>query len=415
MGKEYPMALNHYLSAVELFKKSFNRNDLAHSYCFIADCYRIIGKYKLSRSYYDSAFILSAALESKSLLADYYHGAEKLDSSMNNWKGAYFNHKNYMVNRDSIFNESNVKKMMQLKMNYEFNKKEEAVKAEQYEKDIRQRNQFLFLVVIAFLILSLTIALYRNKNRVSKLYAELKLKSERLEEENREKMSILEIVSHDLKAPFNKIKGLSDLIQSTENLKEKDKQEYINHIRTSLDQGNYLINQLLEAQTAYSEMKQPFFELTDLVKFIQDFQATTNGYLQRKNQNLKVDFQLQSNQALIDQLMLTRILDNLVSNASKFSDRGKPIYLRVWSADKSLNFSVRDEGPGISEGDQKKMFRKFQKLAAQPTGGESSTGLGLSIIKTIVEKLNGSIRVISKLGEGTEVVVSFQESEISKS
>jgi signal transduction histidine kinase len=299
--------------------------------------------------------------------------------------------------------------MMQLKLNYEFNKKEAAVKAEQQEKDIRRRNQFIFLGIIASLILILTVVLYRNKNRVIKLYAELKQKSERLEEENREKTSILNIVSHDLKAPFNKIKGLADLIQITEDLSETDKEQYIGHIRNSVDQGNYLINKLLDAQTVHDDTKPPFFESTDLVKFIRDFQAATNGQLFKKQQQLNADIQLESNHTLIDQQMLTRILDNLVSNASKFSDKGKSIHLRAWSTEQYLNFSVRDEGPGISGDDQKKMFKKFQKLSAQPTGGESSTGLGLSIVKGIIEKLNGSIQVISKLGEGTEIMVSLQD------
>jgi len=409
MTKEYSMALQHYLSSAELFKRWSNRRDLAKSYCFIGDCYRIVGKYKLSKAYYDSAFTLSTALASKSLLADYYHGVEALDSAMNNWSGAYFNHKKYILNRDSIFNEGSVQKMMQLKLNYEFNKKEAAVKAEQQEKNVRERNQFLFLGVIVLLILILTIVSSINKYRVAKLFAELKQKSESLEEENREKTSILNIVSHDLKAPFNKIKGLTDLMQISEDLNQTDKVQYIKYIQTSVDQGNYLINKLLDAQTVYNEAKRPFFEPTNVVKFIHDFRDTTNGYLHEKQQQLKVDIQLESDQAMIDQPMLTRILDNLVSNASKFSDKGKAIHLKVWSTDQYLNFSVRDEGPGISEEDQKVMFKKFQKLRAQPTGGESSTGLGLSIVKTITQKLNGSIHVISKLGEGTEFVVSLQE------
>ncbi|HEV8512166.1 MAG TPA: tetratricopeptide repeat-containing sensor histidine kinase [Cyclobacteriaceae bacterium] len=407
--KEYPKALQHYLSSSALFKKWSNRRDLAKSYCFIGDCYRILGKYRLSKVYYDSAFTLATALASKSLLADYYHGVETLDSAMNNWRGAYLNHKKYIINRDSVFNESRVQKMMQLKMNYEFNKKEAAIKAEQQEKNIRQRNQFLFLGIIVLLILILTIVSYKNKGKVTKLYAELKQKSDKLEEENSEKSSILNIVSHDLKAPFNKIKGLIDLMEMTDDLKPADKKQYINYIKTSVDQGNYLINKLLEAETAYNETKPLFFESTNLVKFIDDFRDTTNVCLFEKQQQLKVDVRLESDHALIDQPMLTRILDNLVSNASKFSDKGKSIYLKVWSTDQYLNFSVRDEGPGISEDDQKVMFKKFQKLKAQPTGGESSTGLGLSIIKAIIEKLGGSIRVMSKLGEGTEVVVSFQE------
>jgi|GEM_PF-3870976 len=409
MTKEYSKALNHYLSSAKLFNRSSNRRDLGRAYCLIGDCYRIVGNYKLSKSYYDSAFTLSKALESKALLADYYHGVEVLDSATKNWRGAYFSHKNYMLNRDSIFNEGNIKKMMQLKLNYEFNKKEAAVKAEQREKDMRQRNQFLFLGIIASLILILAIVLYRNKIQLTKLYAELKQKSESLEEENREKTSILSIVSHDLKAPFNKIKGLVDLMQKYDVLNKSDKEQYINHIHASIDQGNYLISKLLEAQTVHSEINLPAFELTDLAKFIHDFQVTTNGQLHEKQQQLKVEIQLQSDHTLIDQQMLTRILDNLVSNASKFSTKGKSIYLLVWSAEQYLNFSVRDEGPGISVEDQKKMFKKFQKLSAQPTNGECSTGLGLSIVKVILEKLNGSIYVTSKLGKGTEVVVTFPE------
>ncbi len=407
-SSEYSKALTHYMSSAQLFKKSSNRRDLARSYCFVGDCYRIVGKYWLSKIYYDSAFTLSKALDSKALLADYYHGVEELDSARNNWMGAYFNHKNYILNRDSLLNEGSVKKMMQLKLNYEFNKKEAALRAEQHEKDIRQRNQSLFLGIIASLILILAIVLYRNKNKQGKINTELKHKSESLEEENREKLSILNIISHDLKAPFNKIKGLVDLMQITEDQSETDREQYIEHIKASIAQGNYLINKLLEARNVYTETKPPVFESTDLPRFIHNFQAAMNGQLRVKQQQLKTDIKLESDQTFIDQQMVTRILDNLVSNASKFSDKGKPIYLRAWSSGQNLNFSVRDEGPGISETDQKNMFKKFQKLSAQPTDGESSTGLGLSIVKAIVEKLNGSITVTSKLGEGTEVVVSFQ-------
>jgi len=162
----------------------------------------------------------------------------------------------------------------------------------------------------------------------------------------------------------------------TDDLTKSEKEQYIGYIRNSVDQGNYLINKLLEAQKVYDETKLPFFEPTDLVKFIHDFRAATNGQLLKKKQQLNLTVQLESDQALIDQQMLTRILDNLVSNASKFSDKGKSIHLQAWSTGQHLNFSVRDEGPGISENDQKKMFKKFQKLSAHPTDGESSTGLG---------------------------------------
>jgi len=102
---------------------------------------------------------------------------------------------------------------------------------------------------------------------------------------------------------------------------------------------------------------------------------------------------------------LCRILDNLLTNAMKFSENGKTIHLNIWEENKKIYFSIKDEGPGISEEDQKKMFKKFQKLGAQPTAGESSTGLGLSIIKALVGKLSGQIEVKSQLGKGSEFII----------
>jgi signal transduction histidine kinase len=70
-------------------------------------------------------------------------------------------------------------------------------------------------------------------------------------------------------------------------------------------------------------------------------------------------------------------------------------------------FEVSDKGPGLTEDDKKKMFGKFVKLSARPTGGEHSTGLGLSIVKTLVLLLDGSIRCDSELGEGTTFIVEL--------
>jgi signal transduction histidine kinase len=407
MRSENPMALSNYLSSAELFKKYSNRRDLARIYCRIGDCYRAEKNYELAKEYYSNAFALSKELKSIELLADYYRGVEMLDSAMGNWKEAYIDHKNYVQKRDSVDSKENTKSIVQLQLNYEFNKKEAATKAEQDEKDSRQRRQFISLSSIAALILILAIVLYRSQTQKARTNLQLKLKTESLREENRQKTSILNIVSHDLKAPFSKIKGLADLMRMTTDLSKKDKEEYLTHIQSAVDQGNHLISNLLESQTIHRETNKPFLEEIDFVKFLRDFQMDVNGQLLKKNQQLQTQINLRSDRAFTDQKMLTRILDNLVSNASKFSDQGKSIYLRAWSDSFQLNFSVRDEGPGISEGDQKRMFKKFQMLTARPTGGEGSTGLGLSITKALVEKLNGSIRVNSKLGEGTEVVISF--------
>ena len=109
-----------------------------------------------------------------------------------------------------------------------------------------------------------------------------------------------------------------------------------------------------------------------------------------------------------DQEGLPRVLDNLLSNAVKFSPIGSSVTIIAgvgpleWT-----HFSVRDEGPGFTAEDQEKMFRRYGRLSAKPTAGEHSTGLGLSIVKRLVETMKGRIIVESKAGEGACITVTL--------
>ena len=95
-----------------------------------------------------------------------------------------------------------------------------------------------------------------------------------------------------------------------------------------------------------------------------------------------------------------QILDNLVSNAVKYSPPNTTVQVHTLPEKDFILVAVRDEGPGISEEDHKKMFGKFTRLSARPTGGESSTGLGLSIVKKLAEAMSGTIHCHSVLGAG---------------
>ena len=93
----------------------------------------------------------------------------------------------------------------------------------------------------------------------------------------------------------------------------------------------------------------------------------------------------------------------------EYIDKGSIIDLSVNSSNGLIHISFKDYGPGMSEIDKKRAFKMFQKLSAQPTDGESSHGLGLAIVKTLVEKLEGSIKIQSTLGQGTAFNISLPE------
>jgi signal transduction histidine kinase len=104
---------------------------------------------------------------------------------------------------------------------------------------------------------------------------------------------------------------------------------------------------------------------------------------------------------------LGRIVDNLISNAIKFSKHNSSVEIAAGKTDTAFWIRIKDQGPGFSEKDKQQLFQKFRKLSAQPTAGETSNGLGLAIVKTLVDRLNGEISLKSELKQGSEFVVEF--------
>jgi len=104
---------------------------------------------------------------------------------------------------------------------------------------------------------------------------------------------------------------------------------------------------------------------------------------------------------------MSQVLENLVSNAVKYSPPGKNIFVRLKKEASAARCEVQDEGPGLSAEDQKKLFGKFARLSAKPTGGEHATGLGLSIVKRMVEAMHGKVWCESEPGKGATFIVTM--------
>ena len=111
----------------------------------------------------------------------------------------------------------------------------------------------------------------------------------------------------------------------------------------------------------------------------------------------------------VDAAKIKQVVDNLLTNAVKYSPPGSTITVRVdWAADgSSFGFGVRDQGPGIPENERDKLFKDFGKLSARPTAGESSTGLGLAICRKIVDAHGGSITALNQPDGGCEFRVTL--------
>ncbi len=109
----------------------------------------------------------------------------------------------------------------------------------------------------------------------------------------------------------------------------------------------------------------------------------------------------------LDESYARQIFENLISNAIKFSPPETNVFIKLTEENGSWITEVQDEGPGLTKEDQRKLFGKFQRLSAEPTAGESSIGLGLSIVKRYVDEMEGEVWCESVAGGGARFLVSF--------
>jgi adenylate cyclase len=174
--EKYHAALQNYLAAAEVIKLLKVNHDLAELDVEIGICYTRLGQNEAAKNYFNRADTLLKNIDSDVVLTRYYQGMEGLDSLMGNWEGAYFNYKKHIAGRDRMSNDANTKKIMQRTLQYEFDLKEAAAKAEQEKKDIVQRSIRNSIAGVLVLTLVFLVIVYRQRNRV----AEAKKRSDEL-------------------------------------------------------------------------------------------------------------------------------------------------------------------------------------------------------------------------------------------
>jgi len=276
-----------------------------------------------------------------------------------------------------------------------------------------------FLASLLLLVIILQVRAYyilkRQNGIITQQSIEIQKQNEVLARQNQqlndlnvEKQQIIGVVSHDLKGPFNRIFALMQLMSMSGDNLTDDQKEYIGKIHQIAVDGLNMVRNLLDSRKIEEKVLDLSLETIELEPFVSSFVKNYKSVADRK----KIELIFKSPKdisVLADRLYLNRILDNLLSNAIKFSDQEKRVTVSIDNGNENILLTVRDEGPGISEEDQMRLYQKFQKLTAKPTGGESSTGLGLSIVKTLIEKMGGNITCKSQLGEGAAFCIALKK------
>jgi two-component system sensor histidine kinase/response regulator len=242
---------------------------------------------------------------------------------------------------------------------------------------------------------------------ISRVRTQLALKRTRdqLAQIAEDKDELVGILTHDLKNHIGGMSMSAELLsrQIARYNDEKLTQLSQNILRSSSQLLAFVKEFLANAATDYglSVNLAPLNPVEIFRSILQQHQEMAR----RKDLHIQTDFPAEEILALADPSALDQVLDNLLSNAVKFSPSEKKIFASVRVTEKNVELIIRDEGPGFTPEDKEKMFRRYGRLSARPTGGEPSTGLGLSIVKKLVQAMNGDLICESNSGQGATFTV----------
>lgn len=226
-----------------------------------------------------------------------------------------------------------------------------------------------------------------------------------LENLNQEKSDFISIVAHDLQNPLAGIAMTASLVKLCANTMLADQVcQHMGKIEDTADRMKAIITNLLNIDAIESGRMQLVAEGLPIPELLHTVVAE---HLSRARAKL-IDLcytETPCAPVLVDKRAILQVLDNLVSNAVKYSPRKSTVWITTSYTNGDATIYIRDEGPGFTEEDKKRLFSKFAQLSAKPTGGEHSTGLGLSIVKKLIDAMGGMIECESTAGQGSTFIL----------
>jgi two-component system sensor histidine kinase/response regulator len=222
-----------------------------------------------------------------------------------------------------------------------------------------------------------------------------------------DKDELLGILTHDLKNHLGGMQMSAQLLHDRLGRREEDKksQQLVDNILQNTTQMLAFVKEFLANTMAERNLQlnaQPVNLAEAASQAVRQYQLAA----ERKEITFVCELSAPGTMISTDPLALKQVLDNILSNAIKFSPHGKSVFVSVEPMPGDcIECRIRDEGPGFTEIDKNHMFRRYARLSARPTGGEPSTGLGLSIVKKLVEEMNGHLLVESRPGEGATFII----------
>ncbi len=285
---------------------------------------------------------------------------------------------------------------------------------EAFKKDkenARVNTILISIIVVVLIMIMLLLLLYRVKTLSNEKLVHqqtlIEQRNKQLKYLNEEKNDLIQVLAHDLRSPLGNIQNGSQIIEEREALSE-DGKRLLGFIIQSSKNMTALIAKILDVNAIESGKHNLKYEAFDIGSLIKKVVEDNKSKATNKSIRLMID-EIGDQEVNADKVYTSQIMDNLISNAIKYSNEGSEVSISTSCDKNKVKISVADKGPGLTKEDESKIFQKYQRLSARPTKGETSTGLGLSIVKAFAEKMGGSVSFDTKLGYGTTFHIFLQK------
>lgn len=224
-----------------------------------------------------------------------------------------------------------------------------------------------------------------------------------------EKNEFFTNISHELRTPLNVIYSVLQLQKNYyNNLTLEDIRKYNKIIKQNCLRMIRLVNNIIDLSTIDAGFFKPIFNVENIINVIEDITISIKTYAENKKINLVFDTEMEELYLSCDVTLIERIMLNLLSNAVKYGKENGIIKVYIYKSElNQLIISVKDDGIGIPEEMVNKIFERFKKVDTSLSRKNEGSGIGLSLVKSLVEIQGGTIECISKLNEGSEFIVKF--------
>ncbi|HVU18294.1 MAG TPA: transporter substrate-binding domain-containing protein [Candidatus Didemnitutus sp.] len=262
----------------------------------------------------------------------------------------------------------------------------------------RWARAFKVAAVVASICFAVFLLLFFHNRRLARelaerrrIQAELEQTTIRLREASQEKSELMHMVAHDLRSPLGAIQVGLELLQLNPPLAEPARSLATRRVNESAEMMARLINDMLSAQNVEEGRFSLKFVQDDAVQLARTAVSALSTVAQHKRITIDADLPPDPVDLTTDFVALQQVVDNLLSNALKYSPPGARVEIAMKADSDRCRIEVRDQGPGVMPEEREKIFEKFKRGSAQPTQGEKSTGLGLWIVRRFVAALYGKV------------------------